>query len=50
MARINTMERVFDHPQTEARNMVTEVELKSARAGKIKLLGIVVEPIWYTPD
>lgn len=38
-APINTMERVFDHPQTEARDMVQEVTLPSAEAGKIKVLG-----------
>lgn len=44
-APINTMEMVFDHPQTQARNMITEVELKSARAGKIKLLGMAMFPL-----
>lgn len=38
-APINTMEKVFDHPQTEARDMVQEFPLDSAATGKIKLLG-----------
>lgn len=38
-APINTMEKVFDHPQTHARDMIQEVSLKSAREGKIKILG-----------
>lgn len=40
--RINTMEMVFDHPQTEARDMVTEIDLPSAKTGKIKILGIAI--------
>lgn len=35
------MEMVFDHPQTEARDMVTEMELPSSMTGKIKLLGML---------
>lgn len=38
-APINTMEKVFDHPQTAARGMVQEVDLDAAQAGFIKLLG-----------
>lgn len=36
---INTMERVFDHPQTAAREMVVEVPYEPATAGKFSLLG-----------
>jgi succinate---hydroxymethylglutarate CoA-transferase len=36
---INTMERVFAHPQTEAREMVQEVPYEHATAGKLSLLG-----------
>lgn len=36
---INTMERVFDHPQTKARAMVQELPLESTESGTIKLLG-----------
>jgi succinate---hydroxymethylglutarate CoA-transferase len=36
---INTMERVFDHPQTEAREMVHEVPYEHATSGKLALLG-----------
>lgn len=39
-APINTMERVFDHPQTEARGMVQEIALPSAKTGRIKVLGM----------
>ena len=38
-APINTMERVFNHPQTEARGMVQEIPLEAARSGKFALLG-----------
>lgn len=38
-APINTMERVFNHPQTEAREMVHEVPFEAARSGTLKLLG-----------
>lgn len=40
-APINTMEKVFDHPQTEARGMVQEIALQSAKQGKIKILGML---------
>lgn len=33
------MEMVFDHPQTDARDMVLEMDLPSSKTGKIKLLG-----------
>lgn len=39
-APINTMEKVFDHPQTEARDMVQEIALNSAKEGKIRILGM----------
>lgn len=38
-APINTMERVFDHPQTRARNMVRQIKLDSAKSGSISILG-----------
>ena len=36
---INTMERVFSHPQTAAREMVTEIPYEAAKSGKYSLLG-----------
>jgi succinate---hydroxymethylglutarate CoA-transferase len=42
-APINTMERVFDHPQTEAREMVQEIEFEAATKGSLKLLGPAVK-------
>jgi succinate---hydroxymethylglutarate CoA-transferase len=36
---INTMERVFNHPQTEAREMVHEIPYEHATSGKLALLG-----------
>ena len=39
-ARVNTMDRVFKHPQIEPLNMVAEVDHPTA--GKIKLVGIPV--------
>ena len=36
---INTMERVFGHPQTAARDMVVEVPFEPAQSGKFSLLG-----------
>lgn len=38
-APINTMERVFDHPQTEAAQMVYDVPFNAAMSGYLKLLG-----------
>lgn len=37
---INTMERVFDHPQTEARGMVQEIAFEAAATGSLKLIGM----------
>ncbi|EXJ87208.1 hypothetical protein A1O3_04167 [Capronia epimyces CBS 606.96] len=42
-APINTMERVFDHPQTEATDMVYNVEFDAAKSGQLKLLGPAVK-------
>lgn len=42
-APINTMERVFDHPQTDARDMVTEVDMPAAVSGRLKLLGPAIK-------
>ncbi|KXT03328.1 hypothetical protein AC578_4005 [Pseudocercospora eumusae] len=42
-APINNMERVFNHPQTEARDMVAEVDLPAAKKGKIKVLGPAIK-------
>jgi len=39
--RVNTMNRVFDHPQVKPLNVVAEVDHPTA--GKIKLVGIPVE-------
>jgi len=39
--RVNTMDRVFNHPQITPRNMV--VEVKHPTAGKLKLIGIPVK-------
>jgi formyl-CoA transferase len=39
--RVNTMDRVFSHPQIEPRNMVVEIEHPTA--DKIKLVGIPVK-------
>ena len=39
--RVNTMDRVFNHPQIKPRNMVVEVEHPTAN--KIKLVGIPVK-------
>lgn len=36
---INTMEKVFGHPQTKARDMVHEVEFEASTRGSIKVLG-----------
>lgn len=37
---INTMERVFKHPQTAARDMVVEMPFEPATSGKFSLLGM----------
>ena len=39
--RVNTMDRVFDHPQIKPRNMV--VEVKHPTAEKLKLIGVPVK-------
>jgi len=39
--RVNTMDRVFNHPQIKPRNMV--VEVKHPTANKLKLIGIPVK-------
>lgn len=36
---INTIDRVFSHPQTAARNMVRKLPLDAATSGQIKVLG-----------
>ena len=38
-APINTMEKVFSHPQTHARNMVHQIPLDSAKLGSLSILG-----------
>ena len=38
-ASINTMERVFEHPQTIARDMIEQVQFEAAKTGTLKLLG-----------
>ncbi|CRG88853.1 CaiB/baiF CoA-transferase family protein C7orf10 [Talaromyces islandicus] len=40
---INTLEKVFSHPQALARNMVQTVEQNAAVLGKIRVLGIPVK-------
>lgn len=42
-APINTMEKVFDHPQTAARNMVQDIEFEPAKSGKLAILGSAVK-------
>lgn len=38
-APINTMEKVFNHKQTTARQMVSEIPFAGSKSGSIKLLG-----------
>lgn len=38
-APINTMARVFSHPQTHARGMVHEMKFEGARSGRVSVLG-----------
>lgn len=38
-APINTMEKVFSHPQTASRNMVESISFNAAKSGNIKVLG-----------
>jgi succinate---hydroxymethylglutarate CoA-transferase len=40
---INSMEKVFAHPQTEARDMVEKVVFNAAKAGNIFLLGRLIQ-------
>ncbi|KAL1983237.1 hypothetical protein VTN96DRAFT_335 [Rasamsonia emersonii] len=40
---INSMEKVFSHPQTLERNMVETVEQRASVHGKIKVLGMPVK-------
>ncbi|WPH03786.1 Hypothetical protein R9X50_00666900 [Acrodontium crateriforme] len=42
-APINTMEKVFNHPQTEATEMVMEMPFKAAKGGKISILGPAIK-------
>ncbi|EXJ75364.1 uncharacterized protein A1O5_02060 [Cladophialophora psammophila CBS 110553] len=42
-APINTMEKVFSHPQTRARDMVKEIAMPTAKAGRISVLGPAVK-------
>ncbi|KAJ9660575.1 hypothetical protein H2198_002512 [Neophaeococcomyces mojaviensis] len=42
-APINTMAKVFSHPQTYAREMVHEIPLDSAKSGKLSVLGSAVK-------
>ncbi|KAM5374838.1 hypothetical protein ACJZ2D_006332 [Fusarium nematophilum] len=42
-APINNMKRTFAHPQTEARNMLAQVSLDAAVAGKFHLIGPAVK-------
>ena len=39
-APINTMEKVFAHPQTHARRMIEEVHFDAAKSGWLRLLGM----------
>ncbi|KAK5280569.1 hypothetical protein LTR40_006172 [Exophiala xenobiotica] len=42
-APINTMAKVFSHPQTHARNMVHEIPLDGAKSGTVSILGPAVK-------
>ncbi|ETN37501.1 uncharacterized protein HMPREF1541_07123 [Cyphellophora europaea CBS 101466] len=42
-APINTMEKVFSHPQTAAREMVSEIQFEPAKSGKLSMLGSAVK-------
>ncbi|KID97520.1 CoA-transferase family III, partial [Metarhizium majus ARSEF 297] len=44
---INTMEKVFSHPQTIARDMIHTVVDESAKSGKLHVLGI---PVKFSKD
>ena len=39
---VNTMERVFNHPQAKARDMVVEIEHEAAKKGKMNLIGMAL--------
>lgn len=36
---VNTMQKVFEHPQTEARDMVRNIQYDAAKAGNLSLIG-----------
>jgi succinate---hydroxymethylglutarate CoA-transferase len=40
---INTMEKVFSHPQTHARAMVQKIDFEAATSGKLSILGPAVK-------
>ena len=42
-APINTIEKVFSHPQTAARDMVQEIDFESTKSGKLSILGSAVK-------
>ncbi|CEJ94362.1 hypothetical protein VHEMI09899 [[Torrubiella] hemipterigena] len=42
-APINNMQRTFDHPQAEARDMVASVAVEAAKSGKMKLIGPAIK-------
>ncbi len=43
-APINTMEKVFNHPQTHAREMVRDIDFDAAVTGRLSLLGKLRHP------
>lgn len=40
---INTMEKVFAHPQTHARNMIQNLDFEEATSGKLSIIGPAVK-------
>lgn len=42
-APINNMQRTFEHPQAEARNMIAPVPMDAASSGQIKLIGPAIK-------
>ena len=38
-APVNTMQKVFEHPQTAARDMVQDITFEAAKSGSLSLLG-----------
>jgi succinate---hydroxymethylglutarate CoA-transferase len=42
-APINTMQKVFDHPQTKARDMIVPVPFEAAKKGFINILGVYMK-------